>query len=98
MEWVPPQRDKRSGQEKFSDAAIQTCLTLKVLSSMPLHQTTGFVQSLLRLDGMDWEAPDFSSLCIRQKNLNVSLRYRGSKVPLNLLIDNTGIKAEGEGE
>lgn len=53
---------------------------------------------LVCLDGLDWEAPDFSSLCIRQKNLNVSLRYRGSKVPLNLLIDNTGIKAEAEGE
>jgi hypothetical protein len=28
----------------------------------------------------------------------VSLPYRGSKGPLNLLIDSTGIKAEGEGE
>ena len=33
-----------------------------------------------------------------QKSLNVSLPYRGSKGPLNLLIDSTGIKAEGEGE
>lgn len=43
---------------------------------MPLRQTTGFVQSLLRLVGLDWSAPDFSTLC-RQKTLNVSLPYRG---------------------
>jgi hypothetical protein len=30
--------------------------------------------------------------------MNVSLPYRGSTGPLNLLIDSTGIKAEGEGE
>jgi len=65
---------------------------------MPLRQTTGFVQSLLQLVGPDWSVPDFSTLCRRQKALNVSLHYRGCAGPLNLLIDSTGIKAEGEGE
>jgi len=65
---------------------------------MPLRQTIGFVQSLLRLVGLDWAAPDFSTLCRRQQTLNVSLPYRGSTEPLNLLIDSTGIKAEGKGE
>jgi hypothetical protein len=36
--------------------------------------------------------------CRRQKTLNVSLPYRGGTGPLNLLIDSTGIKAEGESE
>lgn len=71
---------------------------LKVLFGMPLRQTTGFVQSLLRLVGLDWAAPDFSTLCRRQKALNVNLPYRGGTGPLNLLIDSTGIKSEGEGE
>ena len=65
---------------------------------MPIRQTTGFVQSLLRLVGLDTAAPDFSTLCRRQNTLNVSLLYRGSKGPLNPLIDSTAIKAEGEGE
>lgn len=99
MVWAPPPNGKRGRQQQFSDAAIQTCLTLKVLFGMPLRQTTGFVQSLLRLVGLDdWSAPDFSTLCRRQKTLNVSLPYRGGAGPLNLLIDSTGIKAEGEGE
>jgi hypothetical protein len=69
-----------------------------VLFGMPLRQTTGFVQSLLRLAGLDRVTPDFSTICRRQKTLNVSLPYRGSTGLLNLLIDSTGIKAEGEGE
>ena len=98
MVWVPPPSGKRGRQQSFSDAAIQACLTLKVLFGMPLRQTTGFVQSLLRLIGLDWSVPDFSTLCRRQKTLNVSLPYRGGTGPLNLLIDSTGIKSEGEGE
>jgi len=98
MVWVPPPSGKRGRRQSFSDTAIQACLTLKVLFGMPLRQTTGFVQSLLRLVGLDWDVPDYSTLCRRQKTLNVSLPYRGGTGPLNLLIDSTGIKSEGEGE
>ncbi|MBK0329624.1 IS5 family transposase [Rhodobacteraceae bacterium F11138] len=98
MTWTPPPTGKRGRQQEFSDAAIQTCLTLKVLFGLPLRQTTGFVESLLRLVGLDWAVPDFSTLCRRQKTLHVSLSYRGATGPLNLLIDSTGIKSEGEGE
>ena len=98
MVWVPPSTGKRGRQRQFSDAAIQTCLTLKVLFGMALRQTTGFVESLLRLVGLDWTVPDFSTLSRRQKTLAVNIPYRGSEGPLHLLIDSTGIKAEGEGE
>lgn len=33
---------------------------MKVLFGMPLRQTTGFVESLLRLGGLDWKVPNFS--------------------------------------
>lgn len=98
MEWKPPPTGKRGRHPSFNDAAIQTCLTMKVLFGMPLRQTTGFVQSLLQLVGLDWTVPDFSTLCRRQRTLNVAIPYRGGAGPLNLLIDSTGIKSEGEGE
>jgi hypothetical protein len=72
--------------------------TAEVLFGMALRQTTGFVESLLRLVGLDWTVPDFSTLSRRQKTLAVNIQYRGSKGPLHLLIDSTGIKVEGEGE
>lgn len=69
-----------------------------MLFGLPLRQTTGFVESLLALTGLEWPMPDFSTLCWRQRTLPVSIPYRGSSGPLHLLIDSTGIKAEGEGE
>jgi len=42
--------------------------------------------------------PDFSTLSRYQRTLAVTIPYRGSKGPLRLLIDSTGIKVEGEGE
>ena len=71
---------------------------MKVLFGMALRQTTGFVESLLRLIGLDWAVPDFSTLSRRQKTLVVNIPYRGSQGPLHLLIDSTGIKAKGIGE
>jgi len=71
---------------------------MKVLFGMALRQTTGFVESLLRLIGLDWQVPDFSTLSRRQKTLAVNIPHRGSQGPLHLLIDSTGIKVEGEGE
>ena len=89
---------RRGRQQAYCDAAIQACLTLKVLFGLPLRQTTGFVASLLKLVGLDWSVPDFSTLCRRQRTLSVAIPYKGSAGPLHLLIDSTGIKAEGEGE
>ena len=98
MSWDAAPKGRRGRQPTFSDAAIQTCLSMKVLFGMALRQTTGLVESLLRLAGLDWTLPDFSTLSRRQKTLAVSIPYRGSKGPLQLLIDSTGIKVEGEGE
>jgi hypothetical protein len=98
MQWEAVPSGRRGRQQTYSDAAIQACLTLKVLLGLPLRQTTGFVESLLELSGLGWSVPDFSTLSRRQKTLDVTIPYRGSKGALHLLIDSTGIKVEGEGE
>jgi hypothetical protein len=67
---------RRGRQQTYSDAAIQTCLSMKVLFGMALRQTTGFVESLLRLVGLDWTVPDFSTLSRRQKTLSHVDKWR----------------------
>ena len=67
---------------------------------MSTRQTTGFVENLLRLVGLDWTGlawagPDFSILCRRQRTLDMRLPYRGGTGPLNLLIDNEASTAIG---
>ena len=97
MEWDARPSGRRGRQQVYSDAAIQACLTLKVLFGLPLRQTTGFVESLLALSGLSWSVPDFSTLSRRQNTLRVAIPYR-AREGLHLLIDSTGIKVEGEGE
>ena len=97
-QWQAEPTGKRGRQPVFSAAAIQTCLTLRALFGLPLRQVTGMVASLLALAGLDWPVPDYSTLCRRQKGLLVAIAHRPGTVALHLLIDNTGIKAEGCGE
>lgn len=74
------------------------CLTLKALFGLPLRQTTGLVARLLELAGLGWPVPDFSTLCRCQKGVAVTIPYRPSNGALQLLVESTGIKAEGEGK
>ena len=98
MAWHAPREGRPGRPPVFSNAAIQFCLSIKVLFKLPLRQTAGMVASLLRLAGLDWPVPDYSTLCRRQKTLTVQIPYRRACGPLNLLVDSTGIKFLGDGE
>ncbi|MCB2111723.1 MAG: IS5 family transposase [Rhodobacteraceae bacterium] len=98
MAWHAPLEGRPGRPPVFSNAAIQFCLSIKVLFKLPLRQTAGMVASLLHLAGLDWPVPDYSTLCRRQKTLQVQIPYRGGGGPLNLLVDSTGIKFLGDGE
>lgn len=58
MTWLSPHDGSPGRPAVFSDAAIQFCLTIKVLFKLPLRQTTGMVASLLKIAGLDWAVPD----------------------------------------
>lgn len=98
MQWHGAPDGKRGRTPTFSDAAIQFCLTIKCLFNLALRQAMGLVQSLLKLAGLDWPTPDYSTVCRRQKHLQVVIPCRPTTSGLHLLIDSTGIKMLGEGE
>lgn len=98
MAWFAEPTGKRGRSPTFSDAAIQFCLSIKCLFGLPLRQSIGMVESLLKLAGLDWPAPDFSTISRRQKHLRVVIPYQSSREGLHLLVDSTGIKMLGEGE
>jgi hypothetical protein len=98
MEWCAPKRGRPGRPETFSDAAIQFCLSIKVLFGLALRQAIGMVASLLKMAGLDWPVPDFSTLCRRQKTVSIQIPFRRAGGDLNLLVDSTGVKMRGEGE
>lgn len=69
--WSAPKRKGRGGQPKYSDFAIETCLTRGLIFHQPLHQTQEFVRSLLGLMGVELPVPDFSTLSRRAIDLSV---------------------------
>ncbi len=76
MQWEAVPSGRRGRQQAYSDAAIQACLTLKVLLGLPLRQTTGFVSRQLELSGLGWAVPDFSTLSRRQSETGPWRQWR----------------------
>ena len=58
----------------------------------------GFVQSLIKLYGLDWTTPDYSTICRRQKHINIQISYQKSSGGLHIFVDSTSLKFLGEGE
>lgn len=98
MCWRGSASGKRGRSPKYSEAAIQFCLTIKNLFNLALRQAMGMAQSLLKLAGLDWQVPDFSTVSRRQKHLVVTIAAHPATTGLHLLVDSTGIKMLGEGE
>ena len=96
--WEPDRGGRRGGQRKYSDVAIETALTLRLLFHLPLRQTEGFLTSVFRLMGLDLLSPDHTTLSRRGQQLDITLRPPVRQKPLHLLIDSTGLSLVGEGE
>ncbi len=71
--WRPAPSGLRGGQRKFSNLAIESALTLRLVFQLPLRQTEGFLRSLLSLMGVDLDAPDHTTLSRRSRHLDVEL-------------------------
>ena len=96
--WRPAPTGLRGGQKKFSDHAIETALTLRLIFRLPLRQAEGLLRSLLALMDVDLEAPDHTTLSRRSQSLNLDLhRVEGDKA-IHLIVDSTGLSIVGEGE
>lgn len=71
-------------------------LMIKSLFRLSLRMVTGFVQSLIKPCGINWTAPDYSTLCRRKKQIDIAINYQKSLQRLHLLIDSTGLKFLGD--
>ncbi|MFP0547556.1 transposase, partial [Acinetobacter baumannii] len=69
-QWYAQPQNKQGRNQTYSDTAIQCCLMIKSLFRLSLRMVTGFVQSLIKLCGLNWTAPDYSTLCRRQKHID----------------------------
>ena len=96
--WKPEGTRTRGAPPTYSDLAIETALTLRLLFHLPLRQAEGFLTSLFHLMGLDLRSPDHTTLSRRGQHLNLTLRRAPRRAALHLFIDSTGLSMVGEGE
>ena len=96
--WTPSPSGRRGAQRKFSDLAIETALTLRLVFGLPLRQAEGFLRSVLSLMRVDLEAPDHTTLSRRSQHLGVTFHRAPATEPIHLIVDSSGLSIVGEGE
>ena len=96
--WQAPRRTTPGGQARYSDAAIELVLMLRLVFHLALRQAEGFAASIFRLLGQKLRVPDHTTLSRRSRGF----AGRRPKViphgPMHLVLDSTGLKLFGQGE
>ena len=96
--WYGDSNDRVGRPKVYSDLAIETALTLRLLFKLPLRQTEGFLRSLFSLMKVDLPVPDHTTLSRRNSSLTTQLkRFGNPNGRVDLVIDSTGLVIHGEG-
>lgn len=97
--WYAKSNGKPCGQRTYSNVAIEAAALIRLVFRLPYRQTTGFMQSILKLMKLDLKIPDFSTLSRRIKHLNIRLSKPTShKAGTHIIIDGSGLSVHGAKE
>ena len=97
--WYAEPTGKRGAQPKFSELAIETALSLRLVFGQPLRQTEGLIESIFEMMDQDLCVPDHSTLSRRGEVLDIASKVtRNPDEELVVIIDSTGLKIFGAGE
>ena len=95
--WATAGVGRRSGQLQYSDLAIETALTLRLVLHLPLRQTEGLTSTFGML-AVDLIAPDHTTPSRRGQYLAVTLQRAHTGAAWHLIVDSIGLSIVGEGE
>ena len=96
--WPPRRSGRRGGQRRYSDLAIETALTLRLVYHLPLRQAEGFLYALFGMMRLDRSAPDYTTLSRRSQHVTRRLRLVPTDEDIHLVLDSTGLSIVGAGE
>ena len=102
--WNAPklQKMKRGRQKRYSDLAIETMITLRLIYKNALRQTEGFAKSIIKLMGYDLDIPDHTTISRRSGKLQPVIKAKSKDYDADkkhvVIVDSTGVKVVGEKE
>ena len=85
-------------QRHYSDLAIETALTLRLLYHLPLRQAEGFLHAPFGMMRLDLSVPDHTTRSRRSQHLTRRLRPVPPGEGIHLVLDSTGLSIVGAGE
>ena len=98
-DWKAEPRRTPGGQRHYSDLAIETALTLRVVFRLALRQTEGLIGSIMQMPEIDLPDSDHTTLSRRACELPINDCTRRSDTgELHLIVDSKGLKLRGAGE
>jgi hypothetical protein len=98
-QWEEEQKNKKRGRpKKFSNLAIETFLALQQCFRLPLRSTEGLLSDIFLKLHSECRSPNYSTVSLRGKHLNIPIKIRRRKEGIHLVVDSTGVKVYGEGE
>jgi hypothetical protein len=89
-----PERGQRNpgGQQRYSNHAIETALTVGMVFHLALRQAEGFLQSLFSLLGVNSRDPDHTTISRRARKLSkLPVCSAAGNKPVHILVDSTGL-------
>ena len=96
--WHEDSNDLVGRPKVYSDLAIETALSLRLLFKLPRRQTEAFLRSLFTLIKVDLAVPDHTTLSLISSSLKIQLKRFGKPDGrVDLIIDSTGLVIHGEG-
>jgi len=89
---------KRGRPKEYTQVAIDFFLMVRVLFSLPLRQSEGVVNMLMKLGGFKLSSPNYSLISKRMANSRRKPLVIPQGEDIHVLVDSTGLKIYGEGE
>ena len=87
-------RGTRRGRPRlYADAAIECALVIKAVFHLSSRATQEFLESVVGLMGLEHPVPDYTTLCRRQRGLDVHVGGADGERPRHIVIDTTGLTA-----
>lgn len=96
--WQAPRRTTPGGRARYSDAAIELMLMLRLVFHLALRHAEGFATSVLQLLGHELRIPDHTTVSRRGRGFAGRRPEVVPHGPMHLVIDSTGLKLFGRGE
>jgi len=88
---------KSGARYRYPEPFMRLLAYLHVLFHLPFRQEEGFIKSLSKyVDGL--EAPDWSTIWERTKNLDMTLEGVKTDQPISIALDSSGIKVSNSGD